>query len=236
VDDLKEAWDRMNQNASNSSRPPGSEAPWVSSSTDTADDLTENEAEADDTPADETESGPDGKGESSDTDTTDTTDSDETPAPPTDKRPAGRQPGSSGFGRTQRLAVTGTLDHYCEQCFGCGQTFEVAGQTAYTGFYSIDLEFGEPESPGLRLTNTLHRYYQQTCPHCHLVNQREPMHHPPEPVCWDKVELSEWRLVGPGLAALIAYLCMDMRVSRRKVEVFLYDLLGRLRMKSFMTC
>lgn len=27
VDDLKEAWDRMNQDSSNSSRPPGSEAP-----------------------------------------------------------------------------------------------------------------------------------------------------------------------------------------------------------------
>lgn len=34
VDDLKEAWDRMNQNSTNSSRPSGSEAPWASSKDD----------------------------------------------------------------------------------------------------------------------------------------------------------------------------------------------------------
>jgi IS1 family transposase len=38
--------------------------------------------------------------------------------------------------------------------------------------------------------------------------------------------MTEWRLVGPDLAALIVYLSMDMRVTRRKVKQFLWDVLG----------
>ena len=227
VGDLKEAWERMNQNSSNSSRPPGSEVPWATSSTDSDDEESpkDDKAETDpDSPTDDSANASDDKTVPPDTETSDSDDTSEPPA--NQKRSAGRQPNSPGFGRTQRLAVTGTLEHYCEQCFGCGHVLDAEKQTAYTGFYSIDLEFGDTDSPGLKLTNTLHRYFQHTCPHCHLLNQSEPLHHPPEPVCWAKVELSEWRLIGPSLAAFIAYLCMDMRLTRRKVEVFLYDLLG----------
>lgn len=218
VDDLKEAWDRMNQDSSNSSRPPGSEAPWISTSP--AADDTDNEGGTDDdeedngSASDEVESTPDDE----------VAGSDEITPPP--KRPPGRQPASPGFGRTQRLAVTETLAHHCSHCFGCGHAFESAGQTAYTGFYTMDLPFGDSESPGLKLTNTLHHYFRQACPHCQLDNRTEPNRHPPEPIHWDQVELTEWRLVGPGLAAFIAYLCMDMRLTRRKVEALLYDLLG----------
>jgi len=222
VDDLKEAWERMNQNSGNSSRPPGSEAPWAFSATDSDPDSTEDAAASPNSPADEVDHASDANPEPADAEVPDS----EGTNPPDDKRSPGRQPGSPGFGRTQQLAVTDTVPHHGESCFGCGHVFDVTGQTAYTGFYSIDLQFGEPDSPGLWLTNTLHHYYQQTCSHCGLLNQTEPLHHPPEPVCWDKVELSEWRLIGPGLAAFIAYLCMDMRLTRRKVEVLLYDLLG----------
>lgn len=218
VDDLKEAWDRMNQDSSNSSRPSGSEAPWVSTSTDVdeADDTESTTGEEDDV-------GLVSEEEETTGDTTEAVNSDETTPP---KRLPGRQPNSPGFGRTQRLAVTETVTHHCTHCFGCGHAFESVGQTAYTGFYVIDLQFGDSDSPGLQLTNTLHHYFQQTCPHCQLDNQTEPNRHPPEPIHWDQVELTEWRLIGPGLAAFIAYLCMDMRLTRRKVQVLLYDLLG----------
>jgi hypothetical protein len=38
--------------------------------------------------------------------------------------------------------------------------------------------------------------------------------------------MTEWRLVGPDLAALIVYLSLDMRVTRSKVKQFLKDVLG----------
>jgi len=38
--------------------------------------------------------------------------------------------------------------------------------------------------------------------------------------------MTQWRLIGPDLAALIVYLAMDMRVTRRKVKQFLWDVLG----------
>ncbi len=43
---------------------------------------------------------------------------------------------------------------------------------------------------------------------------------------WDQVGLTEWRLVGPGLASLIVYLSFDLRVSRRKVQRFFDDVFG----------
>ena len=38
--------------------------------------------------------------------------------------------------------------------------------------------------------------------------------------------MTEWRLVGPDLAALIVYLSMDTRATRRKVKQFLVDIFG----------
>ncbi len=38
--------------------------------------------------------------------------------------------------------------------------------------------------------------------------------------------ITQWRLIGPDLAALIVYLSLDMRVTRRKVKQFLFDVFG----------
>jgi len=40
------------------------------------------------------------------------------------------------------------------------------------------------------------------------------------------VELSEWRLVGPGLAALLVALTLRFRLSRARIQEFLYQWLG----------
>lgn len=224
--DLKEAWERMNQNSSNSSRPSGSEAPWTAPASDATGDNGESDEDGETAAGASDSNSPrsDGKADASGSDT------DEPSSFSPQKlatHPPGRPPGSQGFGRTQRLAVTDAQEHICEQCFGCGHALDGEGQTAYTGFYTIDLIFGDSESPGLKLTNTLHRYYQCTCPSCGLDNRHEPARQPPDTSGdWEGVGLTEWRLIGPSLAALIAYLCLDMRVSRRKVETFLYDLFG----------
>ncbi|MEZ5479794.1 MAG: IS66 family transposase [Thiolinea sp.] len=217
----------MNQNSSNSSRPPGSEAPWAAPASETDGDSGEVD-EVGETPFKGSGSGlsgsdkADAAGSESDTDGQ--------PSSPSQKRithPPGRQPGSQGFGRTQRLTVTDTQEYVCGHCFGCGYALDTEGQTAYTGFYTVDLIFGDTGSPGLKLTHTLHRYYRCVCPSCGLDNRHEPTRQPPDTSGdWGGVGLTEWRLIGPGLAALIAYLCMDMRVSRRKVGTLLYDLFG----------
>jgi hypothetical protein len=40
------------------------------------------------------------------------------------------------------------------------------------------------------------------------------------------IELSEWRLVGPGLAALIVALALRFRLSRARIQEFLRTWLG----------
>lgn len=231
ADDLKEAWDRMNQNASNSSRPPGSETPWASFDTDeddSSDASPQDKSSADDESSaagssDGTASDHETAGDTSASSTDNDRSSSDSPDGP---RSPGRQPGSPGFGRTQVLAVTQEEQHFCRSCSGCGLALEPALQQIWTGFYCVDVVFGDEASPGLQLTNTLHHYYQGVCPSCGLGNRSEPYQHPPDDLEWDRVALSEWRLLGPGLAALICYLCMDMRLTRQKVVVLLNDVFG----------
>lgn len=224
--DLKEARDRLNQNSSNSSRPSSSDAPWITGHLDQSEDdeqtdpdkytgTTQEQEDPAPLPAD---------GESTES----TPDQNTTPDDDTHKKPRspGRQPGSPGFGRQQHLTPTAKEAHFCQHCSGCGSALAQDCQQAWTGFDSIDVIFGKPDSPGLQLTCTRHIYYQCCCPECGLNNRTEPYRHPPDPCDWNKVELTQWRLIGPSLAALISYLCMDMRLSRRKVVVLMYDLLG----------
>lgn len=99
------------------------------------------------------------------------------------------------------------------------------------------MQDGFAEYLRLQLSNTLNRYYRCHCSTCGLENRTEPYRHPPDSLEWDKVELSEWRLIGPSLAALISYLCMDMRLTRRKVSVFMNDLLGlQISVGSIQNC
>lgn len=75
----------------------------------------------------------------------------------------------------------------------------------------------------------LHLYYLGLCPKCGLENRTEPARAPADTADWKNVGMTEWRLIGPDLAALIVYLSMDMRVTRSKVKRFLEDVLGLKR-------
>ena len=60
------------------------------------------------------------------------------------------------------------------------------------------------------------------CGHCtQQARHRQVSHH-----LTPTILLSEWRLVGPGLAALIVCLTYRMRLSRARVQEFLSDWLG----------
>lgn len=107
----------------------------------------------------------------------------------------------------------------------------------YTGFYSINIVYGDVNTPGIRLTNTHHIYYSALCPNCGLQSRSEPVRAPANNADWDNVGMTQWRLVGADLAALIVYLLMDMYLTRRKVQRFLYDVFGlKLSIGTIQNC
>lgn len=223
VSDLKEVLERLNQNPTNSSRPSGSLAPWDKGIAHDNKDKDDEESTFDEKAAFQSEVGLD---EEEPTDIVDTAEHvDPAAKGSTDSRKPGRQTGSRGFGRTQQLAVTDTVLHSCGCCSACSEDLTLVEQ-AYTGFHTINIEFGSTAAPGVRLTNTLHLYYKGLCPKCGLENRSEPWRAAADNSDWNKVGMTEWRLVGPDLAALIVYLSMDMRITRRKVKQFLWDVFG----------
>jgi transposase len=227
LEDLKEARERLRQNPTNSSRPPSSQAPWERPSAGHAEASDEADVEAS-TPAhdaaqpDEASTPPE---ESSDPPATQPPEH-AASKPEKPKRKPGKQPGAPGFGRTQVLKAQETIIHRPAACEACAEALpEDAPRVAYAGFQSVDLLWGDPEQPGLRLQVTDHRYYETPCGCGHCTRA-----HPGEGVVEDPtlepVALREWRLVGAGLATLIVALHLRFRLSRRRMREFLHDWLG----------
>lgn len=207
--DLKEAWDRLNQGPANSSRPPSSRAPW------------ERKGGAPDAEADADAIAAVGDGEAKPDETT------PAEAPPAEAPPArkpGKQPGAPGIGRTQIFAAQETQAHYPDRCAGCGQALEPTVAVAYTGFQAVDVQWGDPARPGLTLWVVDHRYYEGHCA-CGHTTRAVAGHGVVDPLLAG-IELNEWRLVGPGLAALIVALALRLRLSRARIQEFLGDWLG----------
>jgi len=78
-------------------------------------------------------------------------------------------------------------------------------------------------TPGLHVTHVKHIYGESTCA-CGHRTQTTPGRCPAEEE-W-AVELTEWHLIGPTLAALIVCLALRMRLSRARIQEFLHDWLG----------
>jgi transposase len=213
--DLKEARERLKQNSHNSSRPPRSDAPWDRN------EIQDDETIVDTDPVDQIDS------------TEETSEADKSkkePDPPkarsdVNSRRPGKQPGAPGYGRTQTIRLTDTVAHYPSVCARCGAPLDMDHAHAYTAFDTLDLVWANAEQPGIRLTNTRHTYYAIDCS-CGHSTQDRPYRQNAEPGWVDDVFLSEWRLVGPGLAALIVCLAYRMRLSRARIQEFLHDWLG----------
>ena len=211
-EDLKEAHDRLNQNPSNSSRPPSSQEPWV---------VARLEEEGEDEPIEEN-SFDDASGESLETEKA--PNDPEEKGSHSDRKKAGKQEGAPGFGRTQQLPVTGTVHHTADKCEFCGRELgESAEFTARTGHYTIDIEVGGEDNPGIRVSNTKHIYGDTLCTCGHTT--RTMPHRCEKESKWD-VELTEWHLVGSNLMALICFLSHRMRLSRPRIREFLRVWLG----------
>lgn len=227
LNDLKEARERLNQNPSNSSRPSGSLPVWDKGDKPEPDEEDENAStDQNDFPDDQDprddallDDQPNADADSADAEKDRSSNKREI------KRNPGRQPGSPGFGRTQKLKATALVDHPCGACAACQESL-TGVETAYTGFQTLDLQFGSAVLPGLQLTVTQHNYFQGVCPRCGLENRSEPCRAPDDLGNWKDVGLTEWRLIGPDLAAFIVYLSMDMRITRRKLKRLFWELFG----------
>ena len=242
LDDLQEAMDRLNQNSNNSSRPPSSTPPWDSNdATDPADPANQDNADDDDMDpvikdSDKNENGdhylsPEDASLENVPEAPDATgiqppEVSQTPPVKPDpvKRVAGKQEGAQGYGRTQVLAITETIYHartHCASCNACLGDYET--QVAWTGFYTIDIAEYIQGNAGITLTNTKHLFFETKCD-CGHHNREEPYAAMPD-VVWPKTNLSEWRLVGPRLAAMIVLLSKRHRNSRRLIREFLLNFL-----------
>ena len=217
--DLKEARERLNQSPKNSSRPPSSRDPWEKNGGSEKSEKDGSEPQEDEESVPDGDVNGDSLGEQADSK------KDEKPAPSADRprRKPGKQPGSPGHGRTERLALTDTVDHHPTTCALCGRAIGETG-TAWTAFDSLDIEAGGTETLGIRVTNTRHTYFEAPCG-CGHTTRIEPHRANDDPL-WERVALSEWRLVGPTLCALVVALTFRSRMSRARVREFISDWLG----------
>ena len=226
--DLKEARERLRQTSRNSSRPPSSDLPWDEAVTNDEDQHQQQGQDefsgVDNHALDSEEASKTEPEEKTPDEANETEQTKEREADTSDKRKAGKQPGAPGYGREQKIAITAEEHHYPTDCARCDRELKQDAATAYTAFETVDVEWADPNRPGIRLTNTKHTYYETVCACGHCTQQaphRQVSHHL-TPNIW----LSEWRLVGPGLAALIVCLAYRMRLSRARIQEFLSDWLG----------
>ena len=232
--DLKKAMDRLHQNPNNSSKPPSSTPPWGSNSSsqekpddgdidDTDPDGNKLTNEEDNIPPDDEVAEIDPKGQN--LPDIEKIEGPKGAEPPVEKRAAGKQPGTEGYGRTQKLPVTETLFHAATQCAVCNAllvAYEM--QNAWTAFYTIDIAERISDQVGISVTYTKHIFFETDCA-CGHHNRLEPHVAMPD-ANWPKTNISEWRLVGPRLAAMIVLLSKRHRNSRRLISEFLYTFLG----------
>jgi hypothetical protein len=221
LQDVKELTDRLNQNPSNSSRPSGSQAPWEEVSNGQAGE-DDKSAETDSTPElDNTENQKNKK--------TSDTSKDETPTDTSSKkqgtRSPGRQLGAEGHGRTQKFEITGRKEHRSAECACCKAPSAEGVSRPYTAWNELELAEPIEGKCELKIECIQHVMYDTECNNCGHITRATHYQSPPD-ILWEKIELGQWRLIGPRLAAMIVFLSIRMRLSRERIREFLYDFFG----------
>ena len=214
--DLKAAHERLDQNPSNSSRPPSSRAPWEFEDGGERPDQPEPGNDTDEAASggDEEAQKPPEKSEGQPRSTKESA----------EQRGAGQRPGAPGHGRVQQLPIEQTHHHHPATCAGCGAALSTPETVrAHAGYLVIDLQPPSSERAGLEVVQSKHLYYEHGC-RCGHRSRAEPGQCPDDPA-WT-VRLSERHLAGPMLVALICALSLRMRLSRRRIQEFFADWFG----------
>ena len=114
-----------------------------------------------------------------------------------------------------------------EHCAACTAALAAdAKSQAYTGWDEIDIAPPVEGRIGLMFSVTRHLLLETECT-CGHVSRAQPWRAPPDSQ-WGKVELGEWRLVGPQLAGILVFLHLRMRLSRARIREELMELFGLL--------
>ena len=218
LEDLREARERLNQTARNSSRPPSSQAPFESN------EPTPNQANIPSEPTEVPEPSAASEPQESDSASSDTSEPDADTEQPKKKR--GKPKGATGFGRTQVFKAERIEVHHPSHCAGCGRALDTVTGTFYTGFQELDIVWrdGTDAALGIQIEVIDHRLSSKTCCCGHTTQARWGTGE--VDAMLQGIELSEWRLVGPGLATLIVALHKRFRMSYARIEEFLEDWLG----------
>ena len=220
--DVKTLQDRLNQNPSNSSRPPSSQAPWEKPSRGAKAGAGQDaDTAAESGSAEPVSGGAAAQAEASAPEVDARASKASVKADP--PRRAGKQPGSPGYGRTQKLALTDTCTHRPPHCTACGAALPASREgRAYTGWDEVDLAPRAMGELGLRLIVTRHRLLEVRCG-CGHVSRARPWRAADEAL-WENVTPGQWRLIGPQLAGLIVLMSLRMRLSRQRIQELLETL------------
>jgi transposase len=218
--DLKEARDRLNQSPDNSSRPPSSRAPWERGQTE--------EKPSTSAAAKKVSTSDEVVGEPQTDPQTEESTVESEPAlaelPTDQKNKPGKQPGAIGYGRVQTFAITGTVSHRAKCCAACEDALpDNAPSQIYAAWDEIDVNV--LPSGGLEVTCVRHMLLDITGDCCGHTTRTQPYRAEADGL-WGKVEISQWRLIGPTLAAIIVMLSLRMRLSRSRIRELVDELFG----------
>jgi hypothetical protein len=97
-----------------------------------------------------------------------------------------------------------------------------AASQAYTAWDEVDIAPQVEGLIGLTFRVTRHTLLEVSCS-CGHVSRAQPWRAPADGQ-WEKVDLGEWRLVGPRLAGVIVLLALRMRLSRASIRELLMEM------------
>jgi transposase len=228
--DLKEARDRLNQNSHNSSRPSSSIPPWEKdkSSNKITEEFTKNEStELEESKSEEKNKKINQNNSYNEENASSLNTSikalnefsrQNRAAEESIPKKPGKQKGAPGYGRTWNPCATEDAIHCAvETCIVCNRSLNPENKVSYTQYNQVDIQLGSVLQPGLTVIVTPYILYDNTCTSCGHQNRYDPK----TGVVIDKMQLSEWRWIGPYLASLIVHLKMNFRLPIRKIQELL---------------
>jgi len=217
--------ERLDQNSTNSSRPPSSDPPFSRGSRSEDKGPKAGIAE----PAAQDKNGqPQGPcAPAEDTDPTATAPSGQSTNGDPPKRGPGKQPGAKGFWRSAPLVASARVPHYPPTCEKCAVPLPAVDDACkHKAYYVLELE-KLSDGLGVRIVCTLHEYYTLSCS-CGHQTRAMPGEGYVSTIEGRKrqLELKEEVLVGPQLASFLAALSVRYRMSRSKIGEFLAYWMG----------
>lgn len=211
-----EQWEKLQQNSNNSSQPPSSDNPYQK-----GDSQEKEQAGIESTEPETNTEGKEISTPSEDSYQNEASGGSSAQNSPNLKKSPGHQPGTPSQWRSSPLVAEVILPHYPNHCAACNQTLNHSEPKPYMGHYVLELEKGKS---GFRVVCQLHHYYRLTCS-CGHISQEQPGEGYVSEVSGrvKNLKLTEYVLVGPSLASLIASLGVRYRMSRAKIREFLMD-------------